>query len=528
MSRRWWAGLALAVVVTAGVTLWQLGRVPLAKWDEGIHANVAREVIANGAWLDLSYHDRWYNDKPPVKFWLTAPLIAAFGPGEFGLRIWSAIGGLVTVTVLYVWVFQRTRSIRLAVLTGLIFTTGRFIFFHSFRTGETDGLMVALWTLCLYAYWRTWDDPRWWRWVGVTIGLLLITKQVSGFVPAGIIVVDLTLARAWRTLPWRMVGQGVGIGLLIAAPWHILMSVWHGAAFWKAYVGYHVIERSTDVLFANNVPWHWYWHVIRLRWFPYAPFILFAIVMALPSLRRSGRSMTRLSLIWAIAVFVLFSVVKTKFDWYMIPIYPALTLLLTLLVWRSMRLRVWVLAGWAASLAYLIAIMPSYIVHQGLLWRLTPYPYLWAGGGGSTVSRFLFAGALVAALWFVWWRTKQLRQHVRLIVPMIVVYILGLASIWTLATLRHLPTSSVQTKIAEAVIATKTQRVESVGLDLLPQPNLYYYLRRIPKMVVVEHVEVPSRTGLVITRDIPGNEALIAAWPVIFRAGDFVLLDPRQ
>jgi len=511
--------VAFAAVIVCG---WGIGRVPLEKWDEGIHASVSLEMQQNHTWWSLSYHDQLYTAKPPLKFWLTTPLYVMFGPSELTARLWSAIAGVLTTLLIYAWVRRAASSSWAAVGAAAVFLTGRFIFHHSFRTGETDGLLVMLWVATLYAAWRAWDDVRWWRWVGVGLGLLFLTKPMIGFIPGAIIVFDRVLGRGWSSLPWRRIIEAIVIILVIALPWHLAMLIQHGAAWSDGFIGYNVIDRTTDALYANTVGWNWYLEVFVKRFFPWSAFV--PLVFLLAYRQQHGVSADRLAASSAIVTLIAFSLISTKFDWYLLPIYPFIAILFGSMFarWRMLISKSWFRIGLALSVGYAAFLVPVQYVIGGRMWTMTPYRLL--PGPWSTIGlRRLLVGVAMALIVLLFLRSIRTRKGIGIALG---VYVFFMAWFYTGSALTNLKFSSLESVLGERLIAMSQPPFEVVGIDLVRNPHLYFYLRRAADGPV-KTVTTPTGNTLFITRDVPTNQPIIERGEIIATAGSYVVVRPE-
>ncbi len=81
--------------------LFNLHAGSLASWDEALYAEVAKQILRSGNWLDLTWGGSPWVDKPPVTVWATAVFYHLFGMHEFTARLFSALCGAGTVIVTY-------------------------------------------------------------------------------------------------------------------------------------------------------------------------------------------------------------------------------------------------------------------------------------------------------------------------------------------------------------------------------------------------------------------------------------------
>jgi len=194
------------------------------------------------------------------------------------------------------------------------------------------------------------DEPHPRRWAAImaaSIGVgLLLKGLIAAVFPVGAALVylaitrQLTARRTWRRL--RPV-SGLVILLAIAAPWHVLATLrnppyfdftmksepghYHGF-FWFYFFNEHLF-RFLNMRYPrdyNTVPRLWFW-LFHLLWlFPWSAFAAGAVKLGYRPVDRAGRTRL-LALCWAGFVLAFFTFSTTQ-EYYSMPIYPALALLL--------------------------------------------------------------------------------------------------------------------------------------------------------------------------------------------------------
>src|SRR5512137_601646 len=87
------------LLLVAPCYLWGLGAAGFQDPDEGMYAEIAREMLASRDWVVPTFNGVPYIEKPPLTYWLTAAALAALGPSEFAARLWNVLPVLGTVAM---------------------------------------------------------------------------------------------------------------------------------------------------------------------------------------------------------------------------------------------------------------------------------------------------------------------------------------------------------------------------------------------------------------------------------------------
>jgi hypothetical protein len=208
--------------------------------------------------------------------------------------------------------------------------------------------------LCFMAFQRIMNEdgearhPRRWAAVlGLSLGVGVLLKGLLALiVPVGAVFVYLVLTRqllsreTWRRL--RPVSV-IFIFLLVAAPWHVLATLrmppyfnftMHSGPgeyrgfFWFYFMNEHVL-RFLNLRYPrdyNTVPRLAFW-LLNLLWlFPWSAYLPATVLLNYKPVDRAGRTRL-LALCWA-GFLLLFFTLSTTQEYYSMPMYPALALLL--------------------------------------------------------------------------------------------------------------------------------------------------------------------------------------------------------
>src|SRR3981081_3984030 len=187
-----------AVFLACIVLLPLLGHKPLTNWDEGIYAEISREMLSLGPLVPHWNYQPWF-EKPPLMLWITAAFFQVFGVTEFWARAGSALSGVCIVALPHAWL---ARKDILAAWLSTFILLGTFGFLHVCRVGEMDVLLSL--GCCIALCGLTAIQERqlggWYLfWAGLAIALM--TKSAASIV---LIIAALFFAAVERWNPTRL------------------------------------------------------------------------------------------------------------------------------------------------------------------------------------------------------------------------------------------------------------------------------------------------------------------------------------
>ena len=317
---------------------------------DAVQAQIARNMIASGDWVTARLDGIVYLEKSPLIYWLIAISYKIFGAFDWAARIPVALAsiGLGWLTAAFgAWAFGK----RAGLYAGLAVSTciGLFLFT---RILIPDVMLTATIALSMWAFLRCLDEeerrPRLWAWaMAASLGVGLLLKSAIALVFPGaaaflylLFTRQLFSRKVWRRLhPW----SGLAILLAIALPWHVLAALrnppyfdftmrsvpgeWHGF-LWFYFMNEQVL-RFLDLRYPhdyNTVPRLYFW-LFHLLWlFPWSVYFPAIAKLKFKPLDRAGRTRL-LALCWTGFLLVFFTFSTTQ-EYYSMPCYPALALLL--------------------------------------------------------------------------------------------------------------------------------------------------------------------------------------------------------
>ncbi|HET9594876.1 MAG TPA: glycosyltransferase family 39 protein [Anaeromyxobacteraceae bacterium] len=400
-------GIALVAAAASLVVLPWLGAVGL--WDpwEPHYGEVAREMLVRRDFVHPYYELAWFFSKPVLLMWLTAAAMALAGAQSRGLPVGSVAEGptpsglslgtewamrlpvallsILACALVFVAV-RRLVSRRAAYASSLALATMPFWFLMA-RQAITDMPFVALMTsgaMCFAV--ALWDDRahgRAWAYAGYAfLAFATLAKGLLGFALAGAAFLAwFVFTGEWRLLRRLRLAERIGgvplpigpaIFLAIAAPWYVVLSLFHGVDdegktfAYRFWIHDHVKRLGEGV--HTTTPGGTFDYFIRelgLGTFPWAAALPGALA-DLAGVRLKGRTrrddLVLFAGLWAVLTYVLMSFSATKFHHYIFPAVPALAILCGAFLDRVME------DGLEAHAGALLLGLAAYAVVAHSLW----------------------------------------------------------------------------------------------------------------------------------------------------------------
>jgi len=350
-DKSWFISLSGVLLIVAAIYLTCIVSPPSLMDDvDAVQAQIAGNMLSSGDWVTARIDGVVYFEKSPLIYWLIALSYMVFGVHDWAARIPVALFamGLAWLTgAIGRWAFSR----RAGFYAGLVMGTcvGLWLFT---RILIPDVMLTFAIALALWAFLRVFDEnephPRTWAYVfAASLGLGLLLKSLVAIVfPIGAGLLYLFFTRqlfSWKA--WKRLHPvaGTGIILLIAAPWHILATIRNPPYFaWtlKSMAGhyhgflwfYFVNEQLLRFLNLryprdyNTVPRLWFL-LLHLIWlFPWSVYFPAVARLSFKPVDRASR--TRLMALCQVGLVLVFFMFSTTQEYYSMPCYPALALLL--------------------------------------------------------------------------------------------------------------------------------------------------------------------------------------------------------
>lgn len=388
-ERTAWYGF-IVVVAACFVFIVNIASPPHLMDDvDAVQAQIARNMLASGDWVTARLDGIAYLEKAPLIYWMMAGSYRAFGVHDWAARLPLAFAVALLCWTTYRfgrWAFGEEAGLYAGL--ALATSTGLFLFT---RILIPDAILTLAITGAIWAWLRLLEPERdtpliWALILGLCLGAGLLLKGLIAIVfPVMAALVYMAAARqifslsAWRNL---RLGWVVAVALVIATPWHVLailrnppyfaFSLHSGPGqyrgfFWFYFINEHLL-RFLNLRYPrdyNTVPRAWFW-LLNLVWmFPWSTYLLAAPSLSYKTSSRAGR--VRLMAVCWIGVVMLFFTFSTTQEYYSMPIYPALALLIGSALSSPSR---WIVLGRHLAITLFALLFASLSTLLLMVWRL--------------------------------------------------------------------------------------------------------------------------------------------------------------
>jgi 4-amino-4-deoxy-L-arabinose transferase-like glycosyltransferase len=448
--------LKIAALLSAAALSLFLGSSPLIDADEGRNAEVGREMAVTNDYLVPRLNGLPYLDKPVVYFAAEAAAMEVLGPTETAARLPAYLFTLATAVLIFMWARRRLDEERALVAVIAYLAMPLTIAFA--RTVIFDSALTFFIVLAIVAFHEAVESgapPTRRRfatlaWVSIAFGVL--TKGPVAIVLPLFVAVPYAIWRRAFGAVWSWLGLVLFVAII--TPW-----VWAVSQVVPEFLRYVVVTETaarlaTDELKRTGPPWYFVPYLIggALPW-------TIAAVASWREVRKRDPFVVFI-LLWIVIPFVFFSLSQSKRPQYILPLMPAVALLVAT-IWPSLKMR-------AAAIVFAVV---------GAIMVVAPFvPKLMAKMHGSiagaakvlavTLGVLFIIGGLVAAV-----TRKQRLALIALAFPILAIPVVATPMLDALSERRS--AQSLVRQIAPHV----TPQTEIIGVEAFTG-SMAFYLRR--------------------------------------------------
>jgi len=301
--------------------------------DEGRYAEIPREMVASGDWTTPRLNDIKYFEKPALQYWATAAAYTLFGEHQWTARLWSALTGLLGVLMVYFTgrrLFSATAGWNAALVLGSSLLYVLIGHVNTLDMGVSFLLSAAVCAFCLAQ-----SEPadirkrrRWMLAAWAALALAVLSKGLIGLVlPGAALVIYILVERDWRLADRLHLVSGLSLFFLITVPWFVAVSL-ANPEFARFFFIHEHFERFLTKAHGRYQPPYYFIPVLLAGMLPWTITLVDALARAWKRQPERNFQVQRFLLLWAAVVLVFFSASSSKLVSYILPMFPALALLI--------------------------------------------------------------------------------------------------------------------------------------------------------------------------------------------------------
>ena len=355
--RAWlWLTLLCAALYLPG-----MAPLPAIDRDESRFMQASRQMVETGDLIRIRFHDTARNKKPAGIHWLQAASVFALSTTEstarWPYRVPSVLAGIASVFLMFLLaqLFVRRRT---AFLAAALLGSSVLVVVEA-NVAKTDAMLLVTILLAQYGLARAYFGakeavPRDWTapvcfWLGLAVGVMIkgpITPATIGLTVIGLKLFDRRAALWPRLRPLI----GVPVALAIAAPWYVAI-IHLDPTFLQESAGHDFLGKVAGAQEKHGFPPGFYLLALTATLGPASLFVWTSLVW---SVRARRQPVVLFALVWLVPYWVILEITPTKLLHYVLPLYPALILLVVQAVEASESGLVRLTRHWLTRSYYLL------------------------------------------------------------------------------------------------------------------------------------------------------------------------------
>lgn len=304
----------LIISITLPIFFFKLGQSSLVSFDEAWYADIARNILKSGDFINLRWNGKAYTDHPPAGFWLMAVSLKLFGINEFSARAAQAFSGFLTSVFLY-FLGKKLFNTWVGLFAALALSSSPWFIFRA-RSGNLDTILTMFFVLSILLAIFATENKRFLIPFSISMTLLFLTKTAVPFT-----IIPVIAFTFWRSkeVTLKDLFTPFGIFLGFFGGWFLYQQIKDPGFFGHYFkIGLPGVTSSTSVqenlalmkVYLHNGIGKWFW-----------PGII-SLILGILTLRKGFLVLV----VFAVSFFVPFLTSAKGHIWQLIPLHPFMIL----------------------------------------------------------------------------------------------------------------------------------------------------------------------------------------------------------
>ncbi len=371
----WLKDILIITIVLGGIFFICLGSPPLLVPEEGRYAEIIREMWSRQEYVTPTLDYVKYFEKPVMFYWLGILFVKNIGLSVWTLRSVNAV--FAVFGCLFTYFAGRKLYNRWTGLYAAFILSGNILYFGLAHVINVDitatfFMSVSLFSFLLGVQQAIGIHRRLFIWLAfLAAGCAVLTKGLVGFIfPIMIVGVWMVILNQWRLIKSLYLPSAFLIFLLVVVPWHWLVSVRNPEFFYFYFIEQQLFRYATTSI-GHLQPIWFFIPVLIGGFFPWICFLPQSLLLAWKTIQQKNSlsSTTVFLLSWIAVIFIFFSFSKSKLVSYVLPMFPALAVLVGRYLqqssyqWRQLGML------WFVTIVLFFAFQKAFMLHNTLSTR---------------------------------------------------------------------------------------------------------------------------------------------------------------
>lgn len=321
----------LLLILSVMLFLPGICKMSITDRDDGNYAQASKQMIETGNYLQINVQTRQRHLKPPGIYWLHTLSIHAFNNGNpyaaWPYRIPSVFGAFLAALMTFLF-GRRLLGQRKALIAGILLLCCFFITLQAHMI-STDTMLMACITIMQCTLWLLYAREEGGNllallfWVAMAAGIL-----VKGLAPLFAVLTIITLSIIDKDRLWLKrlkFSWGIPLVLLLTCAWLIPVSLSSHSNFLMDMIRKDIYHKLVGGEQGHGMPPGYFFVTFFAALWPSSLLLFHGIYKGF---NERKDHVYRFLLAWIIPNWICFEIIPTKLPEYLMPIYPAICLLM--------------------------------------------------------------------------------------------------------------------------------------------------------------------------------------------------------
>ncbi|MCT4672702.1 MAG: glycosyltransferase family 39 protein [Prolixibacteraceae bacterium] len=292
-----------------------LGQWGVLESSEARYAEISREMLTSGDFLQPQLQGIYHFDKPPVTYWITSLGQKLFGTTPFGSRFFLSIAYLLQLILVFSITFKWFNQQRLSEIITIIYASLPVVIM-SVRNLTTDAYLntFSLLSIFLFTLHRKGKHPNIYLLLwGITLSILFMIKgPVAWLLPILFIYPIIKICpqqnKVHRWIPWF---TGIMV-LILGGLWYAIL-IKNNTGLWDFFTKEQLVDRFANAqIHKRSEPFYYYLYT-------YIPALLPWCFIPFTKIDKYTNSVKTIILFTVVIPMIFFSIASSKLILYPLP-----------------------------------------------------------------------------------------------------------------------------------------------------------------------------------------------------------------